>query len=375
MCDGVEPPSRRDQNAGASAAAWYLLAVGWRWAEVDAALAAAVASVCLLASSSAGAASSGASVGSYRAPAECPNHDAWRAALRERAGAELATLADRLAIAIERRASDAGPKYEGWLGPNGAGTSRAGRRVRGATCREVFEALTLIARLGLVEMSSEPAPSSEPEGPVAAPTAAALSWTLTAQEERELARDPLPEAARPAPKTEDLRLAAAALALWGGASRATRAADWGLALSAHWNSAPLQPFLLLGVYGGGEQFGVSGTPAKARLERLALHAVACPLRFPREAAIGVRPCVDLDAGVLRGSGVSVAGARGYTAPWVSTGLQLRAEWSPWGPFELGAMIGGVVALSRPRFYFVPDTTAFQADAVAIRAGASAGVSF
>jgi hypothetical protein len=89
----------------------------------------------------------------------------------------------------------------------------------------------------------------------------------------------------------------------------------------------------------------------------------------------VRPCVDLDAGVLRGSGVSVEGARGHTAPWVSTGVQLRAEWSVWGPLELGAMVGGVVALSRPRFFFEPDTTAFQADAVAIRAGASAGVSF
>jgi hypothetical protein len=176
-------------------------------------------------------------------------------------------------------------------------------------------------------------------------------------------------------ETERLRLAGSALALWGGASKATAAADLGLALTLRWQGVHWQPFLLVGAYGGRERFGVSGTTAGARLERLAMHAVACPLRFPREAALAVRPCVDLDAGVLRGSGESVRGARDHAAPWLSTGVQLRAEWSVWGPLEVGAMIGGVVALSRPRFYFVPDTTAFQADAAAFRAGASAGVSF
>ena len=216
---------------------------------------------------------------------------------------------------------------------------------------------------------------SEPGVPAQAPASAPPTWRLTAQEELALARDPEPEALDPAPRPERVRLAGAALALWGGASRATSDADLGVAVMARWKSDFLQPFLLVGAYGGRERFGVSSTTAGARLERLVLHSVACPLRFPRDAALGVRPCVDLDVGVLRGSGVSVEAARGHTAPWVSTGVQLRAEWSPWGPLELGAMIGGVLALTRPRFYFVPDTTAFQADAVALRAGASAGVSF
>jgi hypothetical protein len=340
------------------------------WGDWSAEWAAALASVCLLASPWARAAPSAANAaGSYRAPAECPNEAAWRAALLSRVGAELAPLAAQLEIEIERLKGDAGPKYEGHVALPDAGTSRDGRRVRGATCGEVFEALTLIARLGLARMSSEPS------APAPAPAPAPAGWTLTAGEELELARDPLPEAIGAARETERLRLAVSALALWGGASKATAAADLGLALALRWSSDPLQPFLLIGAYGGRERFGVSGTTAGARLERLAIHAVACPLRFPRDAAIGVRPCVDLDAGVLRGSGESVQGARDHTAPWLSTGVQLRAEWSVWGPLELGAMIGGVVALSRPRFYFVPDTTAFQADAAAFRAGASAGVSF
>jgi hypothetical protein len=346
------------------------------WGEGNAALAAAVASVCLLAAPSAGAAASAPSAaGSYRAPAECPNEAAWRAALHAHVGAELAPLAAQLEIEIGRVGGDASPAYEGRAAWGGVGSSRDGRRVRGASCREVFEALTLIARLGLARLSSESSESSEPGAPVRDPPPTPPGWTLTAQDELELARDPAPEQPGTARASERLRLSGSALALWGGAARATASADLGLALTASWKSDRLQPFLLVGGYGGSERFGVSGTTAGARLERLSLHAVACPLRFPRETALGVRPCVDLDAGVLRGSGVSVDGAREHTAPWLSAGLQLRAEWSVWGPLELGAMVGGVVALSRPRFYFVPDTTAFQADAAAFRAGASLGVSF
>jgi hypothetical protein len=308
-------------------------------------------------------------VGAYSAPAECPNHAAWRAALHAGVGAELASTADGLAIEIQRLEGDAIPTYEGRVGHGEAESSSDERHVRGTSCREVFEALTLIARLGAVRRSSAPAAAAK------APSAAPPAWTLTAEEELELARDPPPEVLGRAPETKPLRLAAAALALWGGAARATFDADIGLALSARWIDEAWQPLFLVGAYGGREHFGVSGTSAGARLERLALHVAACPLRFPREAAFGVRPCLDLDAGVLRGSGVSVERARGHTAPWLSTGMQLRAEWSPWGPLELGAMVGGVLALSRPRFYFEPDTTAFAADALAIRAGASAGMSF
>lgn len=343
--------------------------------------AAALAGLCLVAPCSATAAATADAAAtsatniaaSYRAPAECPTPAAWRAALQSRAGAELAPLSGRLAVEIQRRQGDAGTTYEGHIRQGGAGTARAGRHVRGATCEAVFEALALIARLGLSAMA---VPATAPERePSSAPTPAQPSWTLTAQEELALARDLPPAPDLPAPKAERLRLAAAALALWGGASHASADPDLGLALTARGTHGPLQPFLLVGAYAGRERFGVSGTTAGARLERLALHAVACPLRFPREAAYGLRPCVDLDVGMLRGSGVSVDAARGHTAPWASTGVQLRAEWSPWGPLELGAMIGGVLALSRPRFYFEPDTTAFRADAASLRAGASAGVSF
>lgn len=345
------------------------------WGLGSAALA-ALASVCLLAAPRAGAAPNGSTpTGSYHAPAECPNEARWKAALHARVGADLAPLAEQLEIEIGRVEGDATPRYEGRVAWRGAGSSRDGRRVRGATCREVFEALTLIARLGLAQLSSESSESSPPSAPVPDASAAPPGWTLTAGQELELARDPEPEALAVEQKTDRLRLGGSALAFWGGAARATASADLGVALTASWKSDLLQPFLLLGAYGGSERFAVSRTTAGARLERLALHAVACPLRYPRDTAIGLRPCVDVDAGVLRGSGVSVDAARDHTAPWLSTGVQLRAEWSVWGPLELGAMIGGVVALSRPRFYFVPDTTAFQADAAAFRAGASAGVSF
>jgi len=348
--------------------------VGWASADKHRLVAALVWIVLCLPFAAHADTSAARSTGSYRAPAECPDHAAWRATLQTRAGAELARLSERLVIEIQRRGG-ASPTYEGWLRESLADPQREGRHVRGATCSEVFQALALIARLGLARLATAPPASSQHGAPVQAPAAAPFVWSLTPQEELELARDPQPEALDPTPQSERVRWTGTALVLWGGAARATADADLGLALTARWKSETLQPFLLVGAYAGRERFDVSDTRAGARLERLALHGVACPLRFPREAAFGVRPCADLDAGLLRGSGVSVNAARSYTAPWVSTGLQLRAEWSPWGPLELGAMIGGVVALTRPRFYFLSDTTAFQADAIALRAGASAGVSF
>jgi hypothetical protein len=351
-----------------------VVAVGWPWGDEQTALLTML--TCLWLSLPSGAradASVERTAGSYRAPAECPDQAAWRAALHARAGADLARLSDRLAIDIERRAGDVSTGYVGRIRESVAGAEREGRHVRGATCGEVFEALTLIARLGLARLSTESPGSSAHGAPLQAP--AAVVWSLTPEQELELARDPQPAPLDAPPEPPRVRLTGTALALWGGAARATADADLGVAVAVRWKSEGLQPFLLLGAYTGRERFGVSDTSAGARLERLVLHTVACPLRFPREAAFGVRPCADLDAGVLRGSGVSVNAARSYTAPWLSTGLQLRAEWSPWGPLELGAMVGAVVPLTRPRFYFLPDTTAFQAEAAALRAGASAGVSF
>jgi len=324
--------------------------------------------------------------GKYRAPDECPDREAWRAALRAQTGAGRGSGVERLTVEIERSGQGAHKAYEGRIQDGAAIEAAAhrltsgGRRVRGASCPEVFEALTLIARLGLVGAGAEPGvPAASAESAASAArgeaSPAPSAWTLSAAEELALAKDPLPPGIDPAPDTESVHWSAAALALWGGAARATAGADLGLAFTASWDRGALQPLLLLGAYHGGERFGVSGSRAGARLERVALHAAACPLRFPRISAFGLRPCVDVDAGVVRGSGVSVDGARSHDAPWLSTGVQLRAEWSPWGPFELGAMIGGVVALSRPRFYFEPDTTAFQADAASLRAAATAGVSF
>jgi hypothetical protein len=352
-----------------------LLVVGWPPGDKHAALVAALTWVLLLGPVARADASDARAKGAYRAPAECPDHDAWRAALHARAGADVAKLSDRLAIEIQRGGGGSSPTYEGRIWESGGATSHEGRQVRGGSCREVFEALALIARLGLARIAAQPPAPSQHRAPVSALPRPSFVWSLTPQQELELARDPEPEAPGPALAPDRVRLTGAALALWGGAAQATADPDLGVALAARWRSARWQPFVLLGAYGGRERFGVSSTSAGARLERLALHTVACPLRFPRESAFGVRPCADLDVGMLRGSGVSVKAARGHTAPWVSTGLQLRAEWSPWGPLELGAMIGGVVALTRPRFYFLPDTTAFQADAAAFRAGATAGVSF
>ncbi len=328
----------------------------------------ALGAACLSSAPPAPAPDGTGAVSSYAAPSECPDASAWRAALHTRLEGRLALLPERLSVEIVRRENAGSAKYAGWVSA-GAGPARHGRQIDGATCAEVFEALALIAVLGLERAGSEPPATDAAEGPDLA------SWRLTAAQESELARDPVPEQLTAPPPTRGLTLGATALALWGGVAQAELDVDWGAGVTARWNTPSLSPLLLVGAYTGGERIGVSGTGAQASLERLALHAVVCPSRFPRHSAVGLRPCVDLDAGVLSGSGVAVGGARRRVAPWASTGLELRAEWTVWDRIELGAMLGGVLALTRPRFYFVPDTTAFQTPAAGVRAGASASVSF
>jgi hypothetical protein len=59
----------------------------------------------------------------------------------------------------------------------------------------------------------------------------------------------------------------------------------------------------------------------------------------------------------------------------SAGLEARFEWSIWERIELGAMLGGVLPLARPRFYFEPNVTAFEVSALGIRASTSASLLF
>lgn len=322
-----------------------------RWARFTTAL---LASWCASHPSRAGAEE--ASEPRYAVAEGCPTSKEWAQALDARLPEPLRAhpALDRLTIAIarERAGGAGGARYTGELGSVDDAAGEA-RRVSGASCAEVVQALTLIAALELQRAVATPA---------------------LAETGADLPRDTPPSVddtrAQRVP-----RVGAVAFALLQSGRAPRWTADMGAGISLRWRTEHLQPWLLLGVYWGRDDVPVGQREGRAHFERWSSYLVGCPLRFPRETALALRPCASLDVGRISGQGLRVNDAEESAALLASAGMDVRLEWSILERLELGALFGGAVALSRPRFYFSPEITALEVAPGGLRMGASASLSF
>jgi hypothetical protein len=306
----------------------------------------------------------------YDVPDDCPDSKEWAQALGTRLPEQLRAhpALRRLTIKVSR-APVVGTKdvrHSGELGSVDGGVGEV-RRVSGASCAEVIRALTLIAALEVRAMSTA-APASVdagaelPEAGRAAPPEAAAPEDLSSSSSD--AHDP----ATP-------RVGVVAFALYQHASSPRWTADMGAGVSLEWRTKHLQPWVMLGMYWGGDEVPAGEREGVARFERWSTHVVGCPLRFPRQGALGVRPCASVDLGRLSGAGLRVNEASESAALLASAGADLRIEWSLLERLQLGALFGGVLSLTRPRFYFSPEFTALEVAPGGLRTGASATLSF
>jgi hypothetical protein len=321
----------------------------------------------LLLAAPARAQSAAASVdqGEYRVAKECPARSAWDTALAARLPKSSADKRTR-ALTVEVRREFRGAYVGTVLAPVIAGSARS-RDVRGGSCTEVLEALALIVALELEQAVAPDPPTPEPQAP--------SGWELSREQALALSEVPRATPAAPHPVSR-VRLGLAAFVLSEAAASSGSSFNYGLGAVVRWQRSDWQPWLLAGVYrGGSESAHLRGETATAHFERSAAQAVACPLRFPASAPIGLRPCLDLDLGRITGSGLGVDRPRQHTAFWASSGAELRLDGSPWPALELSAMFGAVVPLSRPRFYFRPGATALEPPILGLRAGALANLSF
>lgn len=273
-------------------------------------------------------------------------------------------LARRFTVQIESAPLDGAgqARYIGKLGSEAAGGE--GRTVSGGSCREVADALTLIAALEM-----------QPNAPIAAPPVLSEPDAMAEAGRRDVTEDAPPEANGQRDPAR-LRIAAAGFALLQSTSAPRMTADLGVGVTLSWQAESFQPWLLLGVYWGDDEVRVrSGGAAAAQFERWSTYVVGCPLRFPRRSAAGVRPCASVDLGRLSGEGQDVRLARESSSLLASAGLDLRIEWTVLERIELGALLGGVLTLSRPRFFFSPEITALDTSPLGLRTGATASVSF
>jgi hypothetical protein len=299
-------------------------------------------------------------------PPECPDREGWRAALRARLldAAAAERLAERLTLEIRRSEPDRRAEYVGALD---AQLGPVVREVRGATCGEVVEALSLIAAIG-----AEPgiATAESESAPVASGSDVSPTESLGLLE-----RDAAPSVPASA-SVAGFGLGVGAFALLDATAAPKTSVNYGVGASLHWRAGGLEPWLFVGVYRGvGEQVVVPDSGAATRFTRWATYVVGCPVRWALHDVVSVRPCVDLDVGQLTGEGLDVGSARSRHALLASSGVELRLEWTPWPALQLSTMLGGVVSLARPRFYLRPELTTFEVAPVGLRAGGLASLLF
>jgi len=101
---------------------------------------------------------------------------------------------------------------------------------------------------------------------------------------------------------------------------------------------------------------------------------ACPLRWPARTLAGLRPCLSLSGGALRGQGSNTLEAAVRTAPWLAAGGLVAWELRL-GRALLGAEGGFDVPLYTARFFFRPHETAFRVRRIGLVADIHLGVRF
>jgi hypothetical protein len=285
--------------------------------------------------------------GPYETPPECPSRHEWTEQVYERLPASPAAhaAADALHVLIERRSSKkSASEYHGIVRSDG---SEEPRTVRGTSCREVFEALVLVAVLSLDATRPEPhndslssdIPLTEPIGVVDAPSPV----------ESTRGRD-------------RLRWGAAGLVLMQSGIAPNPSLDVGAGVVARWSLAGLEPWLLLAFYMGAASQTVRVEGASARFEHAALRAVGCPWRYPGPQWLALRPCLGLDVGRSRGEGFGVSGASSNSSLWLAARGEMRVEFSIYDGLSVGGAGGAALPLVRPRFYFEPGAVVFETPA-------------
>lgn len=301
----------------------------------------------------------------YTAPAECADHATWQSSLRARLPPLLQThpLLETLSVHVKKVQHAGKAAYEGELRAID-GAPETARTLRGASCEEVLDALGFIGALGLERAAriDVTAGRSDPEPP-------------RADRARSPAGDVRLDAAPATPSTAPgAELGATGYALFQGGLVPGSTLALGAALELSWQPHGWQPWLQLGVYIAlPEERAAAG--GSVRFEHWSTHAVACPWRFPASGALGVRPCLELDLGQTSGEGRGVSEATRRSAPWISTGAQLRAGIVLWRRLELGAGLAGVVPVWHSRFYLRPDETRFETPIVGYRAETYGSVQF
>lgn len=327
------------------------------------------------------------------APVGCASDASfWRATSRR---------TDRLR-AVEAGAAEASLEVTIQPGERGAtgelrihrgGTRSADRKVRGASCDEVTQALSLIAALAFdpaarADMPEEMPTASLPETGAAegAPPAAAPGPPAS----------PVPAAAPAPPPPAG---AAPGVPVGGdrpaGPARAGPPARWRIGAGAHAGALGLASPGVVVAYGAFLELGrdaqrfspsfragamlAEGTASTGGVDAELTWTLArgslCPVRFELLSGVSLRPCVGADVGALAARAPRLERSQDRTRAWVAPTAMARLVWSPVRVLFLEIEGGVAVPLVRDEIAVDPSISLYRAPSVLPTVQVGAGMRF
>jgi hypothetical protein len=286
----------------------------------------------------------------YRAPAGCPDADAFRRELVARAPVGWSTRLPDLAVTIV-------PVARGFAGElRGEGLER---RLEGERCDDVVRALALIAALALEAAPAEAAPVEAP--PPAPRPAVAVD------------RPPAPAPA-PTPSASPRRPAVVrvgvGVALLGGVMPDPEL-DVPLHVEVAGGRDAASARLSVASLSGQTEMS-DGVRAEFGLLVASLEGCALPLRL---GDLRLGGCAAFEVGRLVARAEGLDEARRRARPWLAPVALARLRWRLGGRVVLDLAGGLAVPLVRDRFVASPDAVVHEPAPVSLRTSADIGVSF
>jgi hypothetical protein len=295
----------------------------------------------------------------YRAPAGCPDSEAFTAEVRARAprSFDLGARAVEVTVTSSQAASPGAAAFEGRVVITDEEGVTPSRAVHGDTCEEVVRALALAVAMTIEPAESGPAPA---RAGVAPPRPAAATPSAAAP--------PADEGATP--PRERLRVAAG---LRGGAESAVGpllAPTLGVYVDLALGRASLRVGAARAVSPIVERGAGS-----ARFARTTAIVDGCWPSLRAAASLSLAPCATFELGSLTSDGQATVDAESSSRVWAAAGLAGRLAWEPFGPLVLELEARATAPLTRDRFYFRPAEDVFRAPFAAFSGGLTAGVRF
>lgn len=308
----------------------------------------------------------------FDAPAGCSSADAFYASVRARTDRVRRADDSEPALSLRVRLTVGAREVHGELNGVDEHGARQTRRVRGATCDEVVEALSLTAALALdpnARFQPIPVVPPTPDAPDAAPT-----WDARARAE-EPRREPPdePELDEPDEPDEPARadidvefeLGAQVLATVVVASEIDLGGAIAGRLTRPGEGIFSPSFGLQLVHVRNDLLTDPGDSPGARVRFTSVVVTACPVRWPLTPNADLRPCAAAAAGVLAASGRNISHPESVSRSWWSLGGTLRAQTALGPELAIEIEAGLAVPLVRRRFVTTaPDTLVAETPVIA-----------